>query len=252
MKRLTLQKVSKRFGDFWAVKDVTLRIMPSRITGFVGPNGAGKTTLFHLITGELKPTTGKILLENEDITGLPPWKISLKGIGKLFQDVRVFRGLTVLENIIIALQDNKVENPFWGIIHFPYIHKLRKEYEEKAMTYLEFVGLQDEKNKLAEELSFGQQKLLSIARLIAKDLDVLLLDEPTAGVHPTMIRKIEQLLRKLVDERKKTIAIIEHNMSVILSIADWVYFMNEGKIEFFGKADHILGAKEVKEAYIGI
>ncbi|OQX50916.1 MAG: hypothetical protein B5M53_11620 [Candidatus Cloacimonas sp. 4484_209] len=252
MKKLKLYRVGKRFGDFWAVKDITLGILPSKITGFVGPNGAGKTTLFHLITGELKPDTGKIYLEDQDITGLPPWKIARKGIGKLFQDVRVFRSLKVIENVIVALQEKETENPLWGWTHPFSLEKIRKKYEEKAMYWLEFVGLEEHKDKYAEELSFGQQKLLSFARLMAVGFDILLLDEPTAGIHPKMIKKIENLLEKMVEEQKKTIAVIEHNISVILNIADWVYFLNEGKVAFFGRPDHVLGAKEVREMYVGI
>lgn len=252
MKGLKLYNVGKKFGDFWAVKDVTLGILPSKITGFFGPNGAGKTTLFHLVTGELKPDKGKILLEDEEITGLPSWKIAQKGVGKLFQDVRVFRSLTVLENVIIALQERESESPFWAWSHPFSINKIRRKYEEEALYWLELVGLVDEKNRYAEELSFGQQKLLSFARLMAGGFDVLFLDEPTAGVHPSMIKKIEELLRRMVEKERKTIAVIEHNLSVILDIADWVYFMNEGKIAFFGRPDHVLGAKEVRELYIGI
>lgn len=252
MKKIKLFNVSKRFGDLWAVKEVTLSILPSRITGFIGPNGAGKTTLFHLITGNLKPDSGKIFLEEEDITGLSPWKIAQKGIGRLFQDVRIFKNLSVLENVIVSLQERKFENPFWAWTNPFYTRKIKNIHAEEAMHWLEFVGLENEKNKYAFELSFGQQKLLSFARLMAGKYDVLLLDEPTAGVYPEMIKKIENLLRKIIEEEKKTVAIIEHNMSVILNLADWVYFMNEGKIAFFGRSDHVLFAKEVREIYVGI
>ena len=252
--KIRLEKVGKKFGDLWAVKDVTISILPNRITGLVGPNGAGKTTLFHLIAGELKPDEGKIYLEHgtkkEDITGLPPWKIALKGIGRLFQEVRIFKKLTVLENVCVALQEKKTESPF-RILTNPLLIKKKKYYMEEAMKWLEFVGLEKEKDKYADELSFGQQKLLSIARLMAGGFKILLLDEPTAGLHPDMVKKIERLLRKIVEE-KKTLAIIEHNLSTILNITDWVYFMNEGKVAFFGKPEHVLGEKEVKEAYIGI
>ncbi len=251
MKKLILNNVSKRFGELWAVKNVTMRILPFKITGLIGPNGAGKTTLFHLITGELKPDEGKIFLNGEEITGLPSWKVAKKGIGKLFQDVRIFKRLTVIENVIVALQESKFENPLKTWLNPFSLNKIRKNYEEKAMFWLEFVGLERERNKFAEELSFGQQKLLSFARLMAKGFDILLLDEPTAGIHPEMIKKIEKLLKKIVEEQKKTIVIIEHNINVILNITDWVYFMNEGRIEFFGRTDHVLGAREVREIILG-
>jgi ABC-type branched-subunit amino acid transport system ATPase component len=252
MRSLKFINLSKKFGDIWAVKNITGSILPNRITGFIGPNGAGKTTLFHLLTGDLKPDSGKIFLDNEEITSLPPYRIAKKGVGKLFQDVRIFKKLTVLENVIVAEQEDKYENPLWAWKNFLSFSKIRKKYEENGLYWLEFVGLIEEKNKLAEELSFGQQKLLSFAKLMASNFDILLLDEPTAGLSPSMIKKIEELLQKIVYEKKKTIAIIEHNMSVVLNIANFVYFMNEGEIIFFGRTDHVLGEKEVREIYIGI
>lgn len=252
MKQLNLYEIGKRFGELWAVREITLGVLPSRITGLVGPNGAGKTTLFHIITGDIKPNTGEVYFNSENITGLPPWKIARKGIGKLFQDLRVFSRLTALENVVVALQEREKEQAMWGIIHPFSIQKVKKKYEEEGMKWLEFVGLAEERKKLAQELSFGQQKLLSLARLMAGRFDILLLDEPTAGVHPKMIREIEELLRKMVEEGNKTVVIIEHNMSVILDIADWVYFILEGKIAFFGKPAHVLGAREVREAYLGL
>ena len=252
MKDIKVYNITKRFGNFTALNNVTVSILPEKITAFIGPNGAGKTTLFHIITGELKPNTGKVYLGEENITGLPAWRVATKGIGRLFQDVRFFGSLTVLENVIIAIQNRKVESPIWSLSHPLSVKEVKKRYENEAMSWIEFVGLEKEKERLASELSFGQQKLLSFARLMAGGFDILLLDEPTAGIHPKMIKKIENLLEKIVSEHKKTVAIIEHNMSVILNIADWVYFMNEGQIAFFGRADHVLGAKEVREAYLGL
>ena len=252
MKGIRLEKVGKRFGDFWAVRNVSCNIREGRITGFVGPNGAGKTTLFHLITGELKPNTGHIYFYDKDITGKPPWWIARKGIGKLFQDVRIFKNLTVLENVIVSLLQPREESPIiaWKNIRSP--QKLLKMKEDDALHWLEFVGLVEHRKRMASDLSFGQQKLLSIARLLAGGFKYLLLDEPTAGVHPKMIRKIEELLHRLVEEQGVTIAIIEHNMSVIMRIARWVYFMDEGRIALGGLADDVLGNKEVREIYIGL
>lgn len=252
MKGLKLYKVGKRFGDFWAVRDVSAIVLPGKITAFVGPNGAGKTTLFHLITGDLRPDTGKVFYDGKEITGLSPWRIARLGIGKLFQDVRIFQNLKVIENVIVALQDERSEGIWYGWTQFYKLGEYRKNLEQEAMHWLEFVGLVEHSDKLARELSFGQQKLLSFARLMAKGFDFLLLDEPTAGVHPRMIRRIVNLLRDLVEEHRKTIAIIEHNMSVIEDLADWVHFMNEGTIAFSGRTDHVLGAVEVRKTYIGL
>ncbi len=251
-KGLKLQRIGKNFNGFWAVRDVTAGILPGRITAFVGPNGAGKTTLFHLITGELKPDEGKIHFNGKNITGYPPWKVARFGIGKQFQDVRVFENLTAIENVSLSLFRNGEDKALWAFRNFYRIGKKRREFEERGMEFLEFVGLEDKKTTLARELSFGQQKLLSFARLIAGDFDLLLLDEPTAGVSPMMIEKIVALLGRLKDERGKTIAIIEHNMSVVSKVADWVYFMHEGKVVFTGRTDHVLGHNEVRELYMGL
>ncbi len=252
MKKLQIKKAGKKFGDFWAVKDVQISILAGKITGFIGPNGAGKTTLFNLITGELKPDEGKIYYGDKNITGRQPWEIARMGIGKLYQNIRIFDNLKVIDNVIVALQDYKIETPFWAWSNFYSIRKVRERNEKKAMEWLEFVGLEEEREKLAGELSFGQQKLLSFARLMAGGFEFLLLDEPTAGVHPQMIQKIIEILKRLVKKKGITIAVIEHNMSVILKIADWVYFMNEGRIAFSGRTDHVLEEKEVRETYIGI
>ena len=252
MKSIIIDNVSKKFGDIHILRNVSMMFFPSKITGLVGPNGAGKTTLFHLITGGLKPDSGRILLDKEDITGHPQWKIARKGVGKLFQDVRIFPALRVIENVVVALQEEKTEHPLWGPLHPFKLKNLKKEYEEKAMKWLEFVGLENVRDKFAGELSFGQQKLLSFARLMAGGFDVLLLDEPTAGVHPEMIKKIENLLLKIKEEQGKTIVIIEHNLSVILDIADYVYFLSEGEVKFSGRPDHVLGEKTVMQEYMGI
>ena len=252
MKRLLLRNVGKEFSGFWAVRDVTAVVLPRRITAFVGPNGAGKTTLFHLITGELRPDTGNIYFGDEEITGFPPWKVARMGIGKQFQDVRIFENLTAIDNVVVSMIKPREETPLWALVNLSKHKNKIQEYREKALEHLRFVGLEDLKDHLAGELSFGQQKLLSFARLMAGNFDLLLMDEPTAGVAPKMIDKIISMLERLVEEKGKTIAIIEHNMSVVSRVADWVYFMHEGKIVFTGRTDHVLGHEEVRELYMGL
>ena len=250
--KLKLKKVSKSFGGFFVAKDITAQFLPQRITGLVGPNGAGKTTLFNLITGELTPDKGTIIYNDQNITKYPTYKIARMGIGRMFQDIRVFPKLTAIDNITVALQ-NPVEE---GIL-YPFM-KMRKSRlsrdteKKKALELLEFVGLEKDANRLAEDLSYGQQKLLAIARLLAGESETLLLDEPTAGVATKMVKKILSLLRELVDSMGKTIILVEHNMRVIMDVTDWVYFMNEGRISFSGRPDHVLGAKEVRKTYLGV
>jgi len=247
---LLIKGISKRFGDYQALNNINAKIFENKITAFVGPNGAGKTTLFNIICGFLKPDKGEILLDGKNIVGLPPYKISKLGIGRQFQEIRLFGKMTALENIISSLIEEK-ETYLINSLSFPFKKKLKKELEEKAYKWLEFVGLQDNVKTFAQNLSYGQQKLLSLARLMAKDFKIILLDEPISGLSPSMVEKMKNLISKLVEEEKKTVAIIEHNMAFVKEIAYWVHFLNEGKLGFSGRTDHILGHQKVREIYMG-
>jgi len=262
MKSIKIKNLTKKFGDVIAVKEASCKILPGKVTGFLGPNGAGKTTLFHLITGDLIPNTGTISFCDEDngnninLLNQKRDEIAAVGIGKLYQDIKIFDNLTVLDNVVVGLYDKKEKNPFWIFSHLKDIKVIRESYEKKAIEALEFVGLfqelgKDIYRKKAKELSYGQQKLLSFSRLIAKDFDVLLLDEPTAGVNEFLVKNIEEFIKETV-KAQKTVAVIEHNVKVLEKIADFIYFMEDGKIEFFGKTDHILNNQEVRQRYIGI
>jgi branched-chain amino acid transport system permease protein len=250
---LKVKKLSKAINGLKIVTGVTVSFLPGRITSLIGPNGAGKTTLFHLVTGELKADNGSIIYRGENITALPPYKIARKGIGRLFQDVRIFENLTTLENVASSCYSHKVETPWFPFLNMRSKKEINKDVMEKASFWLDFVGLSDMKNSPASFLSYGQQKLLSVARLLAGGFTLFLLDEPTAGLSPVMIKKVLDLLEKIVSEDKnKTIVLVEHDMGVVRDIADWVYFMNEGRISFFGRTDHVLGDKEVREIYLGL
>ncbi len=250
---LNIKNFNKTIRGIPIIARVTATFLPGRITALVGPNGAGKTTLFNLITGELKPDSGKLFYKSEDITGLPPYKIARKGLGRLFQDVRIFEDMTVLENVTSACFSKEVENPWFPIVHRKRLKDINKEAYEKALFWLDFVGLSETLYSEGISLSYGQQKLLAIARILAGDFSLFLLDEPTSGLNPIMIKKVLNVLEKIVTEHPdKTIVLVEHNMSVVTEISDWVYFMNEGRISFFGKTDHVLGDKEVRETYLGL
>lgn len=248
---LELQEITKTFGGVLAVDDVSLTVSEGKITSLIGPNGAGKTTMFNLISGFLKPDKGAIYYNNHHrIDGLPPWKIAKLGIGRLFQDVRVFDRLSVLDNVLLA-ENNPGENPFFSLFQRQKMRRLEKENIKEAERRLEFVGLSDMRYTFAENLSYGQQKLLAIARLLAGGFDLLLLDEPTAGVNPAMVKPILGLIRRLSNEGK-TVVVIEHNMTVVLEISDWVYFFDLGKVVSFGLPDDVLGNVTVRKAYLGI
>jgi branched-chain amino acid transport system ATP-binding protein len=262
MKSIKVKNLTKKFGDVTAVKEAHCKILPGKVTGFLGPNGAGKTTLFHLITGDLTPNSGTIVLFDEDngnninLLHLKRHEMAAVGIGKLYQDIKIFDNLTVLDNIVVGLYNEKEKNPSWIFSHLKDLRSIKESYEKKAIEALDFVGLyhdlgKDIYKKKAKELSYGQQKLLSFARLIGKDFDVLLLDEPTASVNEFLVKKIEEFIKETV-KAQKTVAVIEHNVKVLEKIADFIYFMEDGKIEFFGKTDHILNNQEVRQRYIGL
>lgn len=253
MEGLKLKKVTKTINGLTIVNGVTATFIPGRVTALVGPNGAGKTTLFHLVTGELKADGGEVLLRGENLVGLPPYKIARKGIGRLFQDVRIFRNLTVFENVAAACYVEKTETPWFPFLKRREWRSLNKEIESRVLELLEFTGLIALRESPASSLSYGQQKLLAIARILAVGFSILLLDEPTAGLNPAMIKEVLTVLNRIVEQdTAKAIILVEHNMSVVMEIADWVYFMNEGRVSFFGRADHVLGDKEVREIYLGM
>lgn len=248
---LELINLSKSFGGVIAVNNINMGFQAHTITGLIGPNGAGKTTIFNLINGLLKPNSGKIIFNGEDISHLKSFQIAQKGIARLFQDVRVFNKLTCLENILIAIPDQKGEAITDTIFNRKKLKQSEKQNIMKAEELLEFVGLIDKRNELAENLSFGQQKLLSIARLLATDAKLFLLDEPTSGVHPELINRILKVI-KLLPQKNKTIIFIEHNINVVLEIADWLYLLDEGNIVAFGLPYEVLEDKITKEVYLGV
>lgn len=251
MSVLELENVTKTFDGIRAVDRLALGFDAAKITALIGPNGAGKTTVFNLICGFIQPDAGAISFRNRNITGLAPWDIARLGIGRLFQDVRLFERLTVKENVLAAFKKQKGENAFMSVV-FPWkVAQEERAFAEQALRLLDFVGLADKANELAENLSYGQQKLLSIARLLAADAEVLLIDEPTSGVNPKMVANLLEVIRRLAKDGK-TIVVIEHNMNVVVEIADWVCFMNEGQVESFGLPNEVLGDPEVRAAYIGL
>ena len=253
MTKLILKDISLKIKNMLILKNISAIFLPGKITALIGPNGAGKTTLFHVITGELKPNNGKVLLNNKDITSFPPHKIAQLGIGRLFQDIRIFRQLTVYENLASVCYNDSEEMPYFPFLFRKKLNKINKEIKDKVEYYANLVELSKKLNSYAEELSFGQQKLLAIARLLIGNFNILLLDEPVAGIDPGLRKKILNMLDKLIiNFPDKIIIIVEHNMKAVSELADWVYFMNDGEITFFGRTDHVLGDKSVKELYLGL
>jgi ABC-type branched-subunit amino acid transport system ATPase component len=251
MSVVALENVSRSFEGIQAVKHVSLTLEASTVTALIGPNGAGKTTIFNLISGFLRCDEGAIYYRAEDITRLAPWRIARKGIGRLFQDIHLFARLKVKENVMAAFPNQSGENALRAILSRPRVFREEYSFDRRALELLDFVGLVDKSDELAENLSYGQQKLLAIARLLAADADTLLLDEPTAGVNPLMVQSLLDLICKLAKEGK-AVALIEHNMHAITVSADRAYFIDGGEVVSFGSPTEIFGDPKVRTAYIGI
>lgn len=248
---LRVEHVSKRFGEFTALSDVSITARKGKVTALVGPNGAGKTTLFHVIAGSLKPDAGKVYLGEREITGMPPYKIARRHVGRLFQDIRVFPDLTVFENVQVSLL-HASDYSFKSTFAFWHFAARDADRRTRAMKWLEFTELADVAEKLAGELSYGQQKLLAFARLAALRPAVLLLDEPTAALSPTMAGKMVGLIKRLVSEQGLTVALIEHNMGVVRELADYIYFLHEGSVYMQGTQKEVLENPLVRKLYMGL
>jgi branched-chain amino acid transport system ATP-binding protein len=248
---LEIVKVEKRFGGLMAVYDCSMKVGEGSITGLIGPNGAGKTTLFNVITGRYKPDKGKILFRGQGIHGLPPHKIFRKKIYRTFQITREFAQMTVLENLML-MPGQQIGEKVWNTWFRPEsVRKREKSIKEKALEVLEFVELIDLKDEYAGSLSGGQKKLLELARSMMADPDMVLLDEPGAGVNPTLMKKLIANIRKLCEERRITFFLIEHDMDLIMNLCNPVIVMSEGTKLVEGPPEEIRKDERVLEAYLG-
>jgi ABC-type branched-subunit amino acid transport system ATPase component len=247
---LKINSVDKYFGGLKAVNNFSLFVKRGEIVGIIGPNGSGKTTLFNLISGFLKPDKGEIFLNGKNITNLSPHVRADLGIGRLFQDVRIFKKLTVLENVLLARKNHKIEGPLSPIFKIKTIKKEMEIEMEKALKWLEFVGLKEKKDSLSENLSFGQQKPLALATILFSESELLLLDEPLAGLDLKMKKKISELICELKNFGK-TILVIEHLLDFVFDISDRVVLMNNGSKVFDGNPGELRKNHLLTEVFTG-
>ena len=246
---LRCEGLTKSFDGVRAVADVSLEFPTSGVVAIIGPNGAGKTTLLNVVTGFLRPNAGRAFLGEHELTRLPAHKIARLGIARTFQDLRLITQVSVLENVLVARPNQKGEGLLRALFRFGVAAEERKN-REAAMHWLKFIGLDGAANEFAGALSYGQQKLLTLACCLATDANILLLDEPVAGVQPDRIEQILGLLREL-RELGKMIVFIEHDIASVREIADSVVVMDHGKIIAQGKPGEVLERPEIINAYVG-
>jgi len=244
MAMLRVEAVSKSFGGVLANENVSLKVPEGKIYGLIGPNGSGKTTLFHSIVGYHPIDSGNIKFEGNDISHLRVPEIARLGLLRTFQQTRIYGKMTCVQNMQISSTDT---HGSWKHMWSPF----SKHVEDEANELLEFVGLYSKRFLLAGDLSFGQQKLLEFAMALMNKPKILLLDEPTAGINPTLINGLIDRLRKANEERGITLLVIEHNMRVIMNLAEHIYCLAHGKILADGKPDEIQNDQRVIDAYLG-
>ena len=251
MALLEVKNLGISFGGLRAVDDFNLKIEKGQLYGLIGPNGAGKTTVFNLLTGVYKPTDGSIFLDGENITGKKTIDINKHGIARTFQNIRLFHQQSVLDNVKIGLHNEKTYSTFSGILRLPVYYKVEKEMNEKAMELLEVFDLQDEAEVLASNLPYGKQRKLEIARALATDPKLLLLDEPAAGMNPNETKELMDTIRFVRDKFDMTILLIEHDMKLVSGICEELTVLNFGQVLAQGKTSDVLNNPEVIKAYLG-
>lgn len=242
--------LNKRFGGVVTANDVNLVLKSGMVTALIGPNGAGKTTIFNLIAGALRPDSGRITVRGRDITTMPAWRRVPEGVGRSFQDVRIFENISVIDNVIVALPGQRGESLFDLFLKPSRVRRNEQHNQSRAMDLLEQVGLNDKAFESAGDLSYGEQKLLAIARLVATGADILLFDEPAAGVDTVWASKMIEIIRALA-QSGKAVCLVEHNLNVVRELADVVYFMNVGNIVTKGTPDEIMRNTELADIYFG-
>jgi len=247
---LTIKNLQKDFGSLRALDRVSLEVEDDSIIGLIGPNGSGKTTLFNVVSGFYEKDEGEIYFKGERIDGLTPDRIVRKGLCRTFQVAKAPERLTVLENMMLAAKSQMGENPFSALFRRFRVSRFEKANLERAMELIELLQLADLKNEYAANLSGGQKKLLSLGRVFMLDPDLILLDEPTAGVNPTLTMELMKVIKELQKREHKSFFIIEHSMKVISDICDKVFVLNFGKKLAEGTPEEIQQDEEVLEAYL--
>ena len=250
---LKIENLGISFGGLKAVQNVNIEIQKKQLYGLVGPNGAGKTTVFNMLTGVYRPTTGRFFLEEEELTGKSQETINHKGIARTFQNIRLFNNMTVIRNVMVGLHNQPEFNcsMIESMFRLPRHFKCEKAMREKAKEILRVVGLEEERNLLSCNLPYGKQRKLEIARALATNPKLLLLDEPAAGMNPQETQDLMNIITRIRDEFDMTILLIEHDMKFVSGLCDEVTVLNFGTVLAQGNTKTALNDPEVIKAYIG-
>jgi ABC-type branched-subunit amino acid transport system ATPase component len=248
---LQVETLAKHFGGLAAVQDVSFDVQPGKITSLIGGNGAGKTTVFNLITGYVAPDAGRILFKGRRIDGMQPHRIARIGVSRAFQELRLFNRLTALDNIRAALPGQQGENIVRALLGGQALQLEDQASEAQGRSILKELTIAEQAGALAERLSYGQQKLLALGRLVAAQGECLLLDEPTSGLSPAMVEDFCNRMRALVASGK-TILLIEHNVQIVMRLSDWIVVLHQGRKIAEGTAREIQNNEIVMHTYLGL
>jgi branched-chain amino acid transport system ATP-binding protein len=248
---LDAQNVRKEFGGLIAVNDVSFTVPRGKVVSLIGPNGAGKTTFFNMLTGVYKPTSGKIIFLGEDVTGKPPHAITARGIGRTFQNIRLFQNMTALENVLVGMHSRMKANLFNSVLRTPGVRREEQRVRDRGLELLQFTGLRRKAGEAAKNLPYGDQRRLEVARALATEPQLLLLDEPTAGMNPQESAEFTAFLHKLRDEHDLTVLMIEHDMRVVMGVSDRVSVLDYGEKIAEGEPREVQKNERVIEAYLG-
>lgn len=251
MAMLDVKNLSISFGGLKAVDDFSITIEKGQLYGLIGPNGAGKTTIFNLLTGVYKPDGGRILLDGKDITGHKAIQINQAGIARTFQNIRLFKELSVLDNVKVGLHNHHKYSTLSGILRLPSYYKVEKEMDERAMELLKVFDLDKEFDYKASNLPYGKQRKLEIARALATEPKLLLLDEPAAGMNPNETAELMKTIRFVRDHFDMTVLLIEHDMKLVSGICERLTVLNFGHMLAEGPTREVLSNPEVIKAYLG-
>lgn len=249
---LDVKDLTRRFGGLVAVNRVSFTVNKDEIFGLIGPNGAGKTTLFNLISGLLQPSSGQLVYQGEDITKIRPHQIAAKGIARTFQNIRLFGDLSALENVIIARHIHTNSGVLTGVLGLPPAPTEELRTRQKALELLDLVGLNDRLEEKARNFSYGDQRRLEIARALALEPQVLLLDEPAAGMNPNEKHELSQFIRQVATSFHLTIILIEHHVPLVMGLCDRIAVLDFGQLIALGNPAEVRTNPAVIEAYLGV